>query len=85
MAKQTFSSRVEEFNRSERASYTEKPATPPTGETTPYLRARVQVLMRYPEWRRNEVLEMERVNDLDNRHYGDFVKEVVALGDSFMP
>lgn len=47
----------------------------------PYIRARQQVLMKYPEWRRKEIATIEKNGDFDNKHYQDFVKEVAALGD----
>ena len=64
-----------------------------TGETrttaldgeTPYLKARLKILADYKEWRRNEVLEMERTMNIDNPHYAAFVKEVADLGDTYMP
>lgn len=47
----------------------------------PYVRARAQVLMKYPEWRRKEIATMERTGNTDNKHYEDFVHEVATLGD----
>jgi hypothetical protein len=51
----------------------------------PYLRARIEILTKYPEWRRKEVQEMERTGDINNKFYLDFVHDVAVLGDTFMP
>jgi hypothetical protein len=52
-----------------------------TSLINPYFRARIKILIKYPEWRRNEISALEKAGDLDNRHYLDFVKEVAAEGD----
>ena len=46
-----------------------------------YKQARDRVLKDLPEWRRNEVLKMESDHDTDNRHYLEFVKNVIALAE----
>lgn len=46
-----------------------------------YKTARERVLKDYPEWRRHEVLDMEASGDIDNRHYAEFVKNVIALAE----
>jgi len=51
----------------------------------PYLKARLKILSDYKEWRRNEILEMERTMNIDNPHYDSFVHEVAILGDTYMP
>lgn len=53
---------------------------PPTNHN-PYVQARHQVLSKYPEWRRNEVAEMEKTGNLNNQFYDAFIKEVSVLGD----
>jgi len=53
---------------------------PPTS-SNPYVQARHKVLQAYPQWRRNEVAEMEKTGNLDNQFYAAFVKEVSVLGD----
>lgn len=49
----------------------------------PYIRARVAVLRKYPEWRRNEIRNMEQSGNLNNKFYAEFVKDVAELGDQF--
>jgi hypothetical protein len=46
-----------------------------------YKQARERVLKDYPEWKRNEILEMEVINNKDNRFYDDFVRDVKALAE----
>jgi hypothetical protein len=46
-----------------------------------YKEARERVLKDYPEWRRNEILEMEATENKDNRYYDDFVRNVIALAE----
>ena len=53
---------------------------PPTNQN-PYVQARHQVLSKYPQWRRNEIAEMEKTGNLDNKFYADFVKDVSIEGD----
>ena len=47
----------------------------------PYFQARMKILEKYPEWRRNEVKRMEKEGNLSNRFYDDFVSQVRELGD----
>lgn len=47
----------------------------------PYFQARMTVLGKYPEWRRNEINNMEKEGNLSNRFYADFVTQVSTLGD----
>lgn len=47
----------------------------------PYVRARHQILMAYPEWRRKEIATLEKTGNTDDKHYKDFVHEVAILGD----
>jgi hypothetical protein len=49
----------------------------------PYVRARVAVLRKYPEWRRNEIRDMEQSGNINNKKYAEFVHEVAVLGDQF--
>ncbi len=49
----------------------------------PYIRARVAVLRKYPEWRRNEIRDMEQHGNIHNKQYAEFVQEVAELGDKF--
>lgn len=61
-----------------------KPITPPAlTESNPYFKSRLEILKKYPQWRRNEVLTMEKNKDIDNQHYMAFVREVVSLGDKY--
>lgn len=47
----------------------------------PYYQARQRVLKDLPEWRRKEVLDMEKTGDIENRYYDDFVRQVIALAE----
>lgn len=49
----------------------------------PYFKARIKVLMGYPEWRRNEIATLEKNGDINNRHYLSFVKDVAEQGDKY--
>jgi hypothetical protein len=60
---------------------TKTPSSPPSS-ANPYLQARNKILADYSEWRRNEIAEMEKTGDINNRFYNDFVHEVAILGDS---
>ncbi len=51
--------------------------------TNPYIRARVEILKKYPLWKKHEMESYERNGKTDNRHYEQFVREVRELGDSF--
>ena len=62
-----------------------KPITKALDVENPYLKARLKILSDYKEWRRNEILEMERTMNIDNPHYDSFVHEVAILGDTYMP
>lgn len=50
-------------------------------KNNPYFQASLNVLERYPAWRRNEILEMEKSGNKSNRLYEDYVKIVVDEGD----
>jgi phosphoenolpyruvate synthase/pyruvate phosphate dikinase len=52
-------------------------------QNNPYFKARIKILLNYPEWRRKEIADLERTGDIDNRHYLDFVKDVAAEGDKY--
>ncbi len=83
----TYSNRVAKFKKDQKASapivnkMTEK--SKPVSTENPYLRARNEILDKYPNWKKKEVQTMEAGNDLNNPHYLEFVKEVAELGDSF--
>ena len=47
----------------------------------PYIKARIQILKKYPEWKRNEVLKMEEKKNTNNRFYEEFCREVTDLGN----
>lgn len=47
----------------------------------PYIRARILVLQKYPEWRRKEIGTMEQNGDIHNKFYQEFVRAVAELGD----
>ena len=53
----------------------------PPIDQNPYIRARHQVLSKYPNWRRNEIAEMEKTGNLNNHFYDAFIKDVSDLGD----
>lgn len=63
------------------AAPTKKKTDLPPSNQNPYVQARHQVLSKYPEWRRNEVAEMEKTGNLNNQFYDAFIKEVSVLGD----
>ena len=58
---------------------------PSNNPLSPYLRARVIVMNKYPIWRQKEIVTMEKEKNLDNNHYEEFVKEVVRVGDDLCP
>jgi hypothetical protein len=89
---ETYANRVAQFMKEEqlqadadtlRAKAGVGKTTRATDTQNPYLRARTKVLTDYPEWRRNEIQEMEKEMNLDNRFYNEFVKDVARLGDVF--
>ena len=47
----------------------------------PYVQARLTVLKKYPQWKQVELTKMEECGNLNNRHYEQFVKEVIELGN----
>jgi delta 1-pyrroline-5-carboxylate dehydrogenase len=47
----------------------------------PYVRARIAILKRMPEWKRSEIATMEKEGKLDNRVYEEFVKLIATEGD----
>ena len=47
----------------------------------PYIKARIQILKKYPEWKRDEVLKMEEKKNTNNRFYEEFCREVTDLGN----
>jgi hypothetical protein len=58
-----------------------------TSSNNPYIKARVKILSDWRKnpatvWRANEVDSMEAGKQPKNRHYDDFVKMVVELGDT---
>ena len=81
----TYVNRVAEFEQQQKQHApcaTNVIISPPSGNSkNPYRIARETVLNNFPEWRRNEVLGMERSGNLDNSHYMQFVKEVAEEGD----
>lgn len=60
----------------------EKKSPVATSMDNPFFRARIQILAKYPAWRKSEIERMERDNNKDNRYYDEFVREVAALGDT---
>lgn len=87
----TYENRVAQFKKEEKiAAVAQKQrkttvTTSSTDTKNPYLRARIEILNNYPEWRKNEIIEMERIKNTDNRAYNDFVHDVAVLGDTYMP
>lgn len=57
-------------------------ATLALSSTNPYVRARVQVLQKMPETKRNEIEKMEKTGNINNRTYEAFVHQVTVLGDN---
>lgn len=48
----------------------------------PYVRARIQILEKMPDWKKKEIAEMEKSGNIHNKFYDDFVHQVAILGDS---
>lgn len=53
----------------------------------PYIRARIQLLNQWKKdprtaWKAEEIENMERKKETNNRHYDEFVHEVRLLGDT---
>lgn len=75
-----------ELLKQEEKSIKSSPATKPVQKKSsvknPYQLAREQVLAKMKDFNRNEILEMEKTNNTNNRFYEEFVKEVNALGDT---
>jgi hypothetical protein len=85
----TLDNRIAQFERDQKVETTEKVASAPKKKSptkptpgNPYTQARIKVLEEYPEWRREEIAEMEKTGNINNRHYEDFVHTVTMLGDS---
>lgn len=85
----TLTNRVAQFEQDEKRAAApvskKKTATPKvaTDNQNPYLRARLKILADYEDWRRNEIEQLEKTGDLNNKNYLSFVKEVAALGDTY--
>lgn len=47
----------------------------------PYIIARKQLLNSMPQWKKNEILNMEATHNTDNRFYCDFIKQLIALAE----
>lgn len=87
----TYTNRVAQFQK-EQKPLNAGPQTKKNGkasktvsvaEENPYLRARTETLAKYPAWRRAQIEDMERNNDIDNHIYDDFVHDVAKLGDQY--
>jgi hypothetical protein len=86
MNHQTFENRVADFKQTEKSkSVNPNPPSSPSPSKNPYKRAYDELLAKCQEWRRTELLQFEFTNDTDNRHYTDFIREVIALGDKYSP
>ncbi len=56
----------------------------PLNESNPYVKARLEILSKYPEWKKIEMLMLEKTKNTEgNRHYSEFVKAVIYLGDAY--
>ena len=82
-------SRISQFERDQKKTSPPAKKKPVSISTSinPYLLARLKILSDYPEWRRNEIADLElavhgQTSLINNRHYDDFVHEVAVLGDS---
>jgi len=82
-------SRIQQFELDQKKTVKPAPAGPkkksspiPPESQNPYIQARHKILSAYPEWRRNEIADMEKTGNTNNRFYTDFVHEVAVLGDS---
>ena len=77
----TYKNRVKQFNQTTKSTTRKKNRTRKVNKSNPYLMARTQILNDFPQWRRNEVMQMEKENNIDNHHYENFVHLVAELGD----
>ena len=92
---ESYQSRIAKFEESERLKQdvealhkqagVKKTVAKALNSNNPYLRARIEVLEKYSAWRRNEIAEMERVGNINNKHYAEFCHDVAVLGDQYMP
>lgn len=60
---------------------TEAPTKPLSEKALVYKQAKERVLNDYPKWRKEEILQMERDGNTENRYYDDFVRNVIALAE----
>jgi hypothetical protein len=47
----------------------------------PYVLAHAQVLAKLSPWHQKEILRMEKNKDTNNRHYNEFARKVIEIGD----
>jgi hypothetical protein len=74
---------AEEKSNKKKSPKTEVKRIPVVNGNNPYVKAREQTLASYPEWKRTEMLLLEKTKKTkDNRHYEEFCRLVTALGDS---
>lgn len=75
----TLQNRAAAFHQKEDAAAKKK-----TGKTNqnPYARAYEEVLAGLPEWKRKEVISLEKTNR-ESPYYLDFVSQVAILGDKY--
>jgi hypothetical protein len=79
----TLTDRVAQFERDQRKNQApSQPTLPPVSSDNPYLKARIEVLTKMNEWRRNEIKQMEDKGDTNNRFYSQYLVAVIlAAGD----
>jgi hypothetical protein len=84
----TYVNRVAQFEADERRKAAEAPTEisptqlPSTSEN-PFIRARVDVLNKYNEFKRREIAEMEKTGNKENRVYQEFVAEVALAAERY--
>jgi hypothetical protein len=76
----TYENRVAEFEKNQRGCKSDS-LIPNEKSSNPYYTARLYVLANYPEWKKKQLLEMEKIHDIDNSTYMRFVKDVAKEGD----
>lgn len=53
----------------------------PSTSQNAYVQARCKILTGYTPFKRQEIADMEKTGDINNRFYAEFVHEVAVLGD----
>lgn len=84
----TYANRVAQFEADERRKAAEvQPELPPlqipSTSENPFVRARVDVLNKYSEFKRREIEQMEKTGDKSNRVYEEFIADVAQAAERY--